>query len=465
MHNNYDIELGKIEDAGMLVSNGRIDRHWNDVTPKSFKLVGESLKDDTWALNANMAVEEFGLRSLEFGNWMTQQDRSDFMYASIHSLDLLSKLLNVDHKTIGFNGRLSLALGARGRGGGAMAHYERSPYSVINLTKPHGQGTLGHEYGHALDNIISFYTGGKSQDYVSGGDSIRTSYDSNIAKNGNYFEQQFEEMFKILYWNNGEATDFQKNLRDYNKYWNQRNEVFARTFEVFLRTKLKATSYHNVWLVQNEGTYIRSNVYPSERLVSKASKHIDNIINKAFDLIANKRTFNLSGIEDFKGLSTTIVNHANLKDTLDHASIIAKRDYLQVEELAKELEGDSIEETSENIWNYIRENITYKLDNDGFEELRTPIRTIVDGIGDCDDFTILTSAILLNLGISHEYRVAAYDGVGQFQHIYVAAFDQAGNKFIIDAVPQIPHFNYEENYVDLKTVNMVNIVKNTKVKK
>ena len=60
----------------------------------------------------------------------------------------------------------------------------------------------------------------------------------------------------------------------------------------------------------------------------------------------------------------------------------------------------------------------------------------------------------MNLGIPHVLRVAAYDQKDVFQHIYIASFDQTGNAYIIDAVPEIPHFNYEEPYIDIKTINM-----------
>ncbi|MEW7289637.1 transglutaminase-like domain-containing protein [Aquimarina sp. 2304DJ70-9] len=168
--------------------------------------------------------------------------------------------------------------------------------------------------------------------------------------------------------------------------------------------------------------------------------------------------------EDYKGFRKTIKDNANLNDTLETMQRIAFRDFTQVEALAVKLEGASVAETSENIWNYLRENTRYKLDQEGIEELRTPARSLVDGqkgitnpsFGiDCDDYTILISALLLNLGITHDYRVVAYKEPGKFQHIYPVAFDESGKAFVIDVVPEIPHFNYEEQpIIDLKTISM-----------
>lgn len=170
------------------------------------------------------------------------------------------------------------------------------------------------------------------------------------------------------------------------------------------------------------------------------------------------------GVSGYKGFRKALKTNANLDDTLERMKLIAVRDFKQVKELAFGLQGNTVEETSENIWNWLRANTKYKLDTNGIEELRTPARSLVDGkLGlsnpefgiDCDDYTILVSALLLNLGIDHEYRVAAYEQKGKFQHIYPVAFDEYGNEFIIDPVPEIPFFNYEaEPIIDLKTVKM-----------
>lgn len=157
----------------------------------------------------------------------------------------------------------------------------------------------------------------------------------------------------------------------------------------------------------------------------------------------------------FKGFRTTLKENANLDDTLMNIKRIATRDAGQVKELAFNLEGNSVEETAQNIWEFIRENLTYRLDTEGIEELRTPARTLHDKIFDCDDATILTSAILINLGIPHEYRIVSYEQKGKFGHIYPVAIDEMGNDWVIDTVPEIPHFNYEEQpIIDLKTVKI-----------
>ncbi|WP_271729386.1 LPD1 domain-containing protein [Aquimarina algiphila] len=461
----YTDDLGKIEDAGAIVRGGGIDRHWQTITPeKKFLAMFGKKRQDAWLFDSNTALAHFNLRSIEFGNWMTQQDRANFLYAATLSLHHLAKVLNIKDDDIGMGGRLSLALGARGHGQ-AKAHYEPTPYGVINLTKTQGFGSLAHEYAHALDNVISFLARGK-ETYVSGGRETRKGYNPTLAKKGNFFEQQFEEFFNLLYFNKkGEETQFSRDISNFNKgdYYERRNEVFARSFEVYIFNLLNDTKIKNTFLVDSN---YKAVVYPNPTLSALVKPIIARIVSKSFSEIRkNKQT--LEGVATstgYKGFRTTLKESASLNDTLIAMKRIALRDFKQVEGLARELKGNTIAETSENIWEYLRENTRYKLDNKGIEELRTPARSIVDGqkglhdtnFGiDCDDYTILVSALLLNLGIDHEYRVTAYEEVGKFQHIYPVAFDTDGTPYVIDIVPEIPRFNYEEQpIIDLKTIPM-----------
>ncbi|MCB0396828.1 MAG: hypothetical protein KDD36_09255 [Flavobacteriales bacterium] len=161
-------------------------------------------------------------------------------------------------------------------------------------------------------------------------------------------------------------------------------------------------------------------------------------------------------IAGYKGFRRTIKENASLDDTLSNMQLIARRDQHQVDGLADLLERDTVEETTAAIWQFVRDNIAYKLDTEGIEELRTPARTWRDRMTgvDCDDYTIFISALLLRLGIPHEFRVAAYEDKGKFQHVYPVAFN-GGIPLVLDVVPEIPRFNYEAKpIVDLKTYPM-----------
>jgi hypothetical protein len=96
----------------------------------------------------------------EFGTWENNDTRQESLNLAYDAFHDLSVALGINPKDVAFGGKLSIAFGARGRGG-ASAHYEPAR-EVINLTKMSGAGTLAHEYGHALDDICSKKLGNKT---------------------------------------------------------------------------------------------------------------------------------------------------------------------------------------------------------------------------------------------------------------------------------------------------------------
>jgi hypothetical protein len=121
--------------------------------------------------------EEFNLREVEFGLWVAE----DFNSAKFHTEYCgaayadLADLLGVSRKAIGLKGQLAMGFGSRGHGAAgwrttapAASYIPR--YRVTNLTKHAGGGTLGHEWFHALDNLLSEMQSGKA----SGEDDFAT---------------------------------------------------------------------------------------------------------------------------------------------------------------------------------------------------------------------------------------------------------------------------------------------------
>lgn len=109
----------------------------------------------------------------------------------------------------------------------------------------------------------------------------------------------------------------------------------------------------------------------------------------------------------------------------------------QTKELSKRLLGKDIYTTCGNIWKFLFSHTKYKEDDKGKEQLRTPALSWYirrsRGI-DCDDFSIFAGTILYNLNIPYYLRIARYEGVGHFQHVYVIV-PQTQRKYItIDAV-------------------------------
>lgn len=110
----------------------------------------------------NDILNNFGFKGGEFGNWVKQSERQEFLNYTQDAFTDLAEALDIVPTSLGQNGEMNIAFGARGRGnlGGqaAVAHFEPGK-RVINMTKLKGAGSLAHEYGHSIDNWLSRISG------------------------------------------------------------------------------------------------------------------------------------------------------------------------------------------------------------------------------------------------------------------------------------------------------------------
>ena len=105
-------------------------------------------------------IELVPFRGIQYGNWATQAERQEMLNMAYDAMSDLALALGVSPQYLALpvidksgSQNLGLALGARGRGGNAVAHYEPSGH-VINLTKTRGGGSLAHEWMHAYDHKV-----------------------------------------------------------------------------------------------------------------------------------------------------------------------------------------------------------------------------------------------------------------------------------------------------------------------
>jgi len=108
-------------------------------------------------------LKNFGFKGGEFGNWVTQKERQQFLNYAQDAFTDLAAALDVTPDSLGQQKAMSIAFGARGKGlTGAVAHFEPGK-KVINMTRIKGAGSLAHEYGHSIDNYLS-RVGGYNED-------------------------------------------------------------------------------------------------------------------------------------------------------------------------------------------------------------------------------------------------------------------------------------------------------------
>ncbi len=124
----------------------------------------------------------------------------------------------------------------------------------------------------------------------------------------------------------------------------------------------------------------------------------------------------------------------------------------QTREISKYFKGSTDLDTARNIWNFLKKEIKYKRDREGFQDVALPGRFVAEGLTrgfDCKSFSLFTAAILENLKIPYSFRYASYSATDPTpQHVYVVT----DSGIIIDGVWNA--FNSEKAYKHKKDYHM-----------
>ena len=255
--------------------------------PKQFETLersGETWRPQDKHINGEELIERYGIRAGEFGNWTNTLERQASLDQAYDAFADLAFALDIDEKSVSLPGlscgSLAIAFGARGRGD-AAAHYEPLR-EVINLTRLRGAGSLGHEWGHALDHLIG-------QSYGS----------TDLATKGIHGKEVPESlenvMNKICRNEKGIYTEFYTNSvkfdGQYTKhgqgYWASDCELFARAFACYLSDKLKEKGDRNDYLNGTCDTFVSMDkngkwifAYPKGKERLRINKAFDELINE-----------------------------------------------------------------------------------------------------------------------------------------------------------------------------------------
>lgn len=187
-------------------------------------------------------AKTFGLRGIEFGNYVEEKRRQTDLNEMWDSLSDLADALGVQGKTLG-HGALGLAFGARG-GGRAMAHYEASR-RVINLTKTQGSGSTAHEWFHSADNAATL------SDPTDKTARSRAMMSEGVGKTTASLRSA---------WSGYEARMKALDVTRSAAYWSKPEEMAARCFEAWLVDRLADLGIENDHLVEIER---HGGAYPS----------------------------------------------------------------------------------------------------------------------------------------------------------------------------------------------------------
>lgn len=246
-------------------------------------------------------LKTFGFSGVEYGNWTNQKEREKHMNLSYDSMMDFASVLGWEPMALSLGGRLGLCIGSRGEGGSrsAAAHFEPANYA-INLTRMSGDGSLGHEYFHAVANHFGHIHTGKPQDlldtfsYVmqrAGG--LPTMNESSLREP---VRKAFRDLQVAIMRKPAPGTD-PNNIESYTElsammaasnaesdYLAQPAEMFARAMEVWLADQLAFQGRRNDYLVR-EGK--GGEFYPDKEHLDRINQWVSPLL-EAIDLEVRK---------------------------------------------------------------------------------------------------------------------------------------------------------------------------------
>ena len=235
-------------------------------------------------ITTNVLMDTFGFRGGEFGEWMTSDiERQQHLDLAYNAFMDLSYILGISPKSMTFNGYLSIAFGARGKGGVAAgaAHYEPI-YQVINLTRMSGAGCLAHEWGHALDHYLSRESG---QQFVT----ATMASDIYDRRSEPVIKEFVDVMNAILWTSDGVHTKYYRDSQVFDGiyrksghgYWGSKCEMFARAFDCYISDRLMQSGIRNDYLTAHSDQYT---LKTEDRIYYAYPRGEERqLINKSFD--------------------------------------------------------------------------------------------------------------------------------------------------------------------------------------
>jgi len=269
-----DEEMAIIEAIVQIKADAR-DKESGSTNPYDRPPVaGEVVREGPdWRDGQHVTTEEFlkrfRLRGIQFGNWVTQKERQDFLDQAWDALNDLMDICGLPPEAASINGFIEgFAFGSRGKPGSA-AHWEPE-HRVLHLTRKRGAGALAHEWAHAMDNYLGVAA---YRALVSAaGDYPPPQYEqkhnlihaflSTLRETGGVFPPTKAMMrVKVVMRNRGGNDDpLCRNRSTYfaharqidgvgGTYWQSNEELWARAFEAWVHDALEASARRSDFLV------------------------------------------------------------------------------------------------------------------------------------------------------------------------------------------------------------------------
>jgi len=125
-------------------------------------------------------------------------------------------------------------------------------------------------------------------------------------------------------------------------------------------------------------------------------------------------------------------------------------------ELATQLQKPTVLDTCRAIYDFVKQNIEYKEDPDGFQFVQSPghlywgDKSKGNGQGDCKSMSVFCGSVLQNLGIKYAFRFVSQDRSKDLHHVFIVVPDEIGKPICLDCVDDC--FNAHYHFSKVKDV-------------
>lgn len=234
----------------------RIARKPDVMLEVSSERVGEDYRNGKNVDNA-MLMETFGINGITYGNWVSGPERQAKLNATYDAFLDLAHLLGIPPRVISLNGSLGFQFGASGVGR-YSAHYRLNDVS-INLTRKKGDGSLAHEWWHALDHYFMRVHAGMNMEHASNHTQSRIAPSSARRTEDGGLQYDYQHSTPGMNEDAGRAFAELVHAIERSKYagrsaamgkqyWGSNTEMTARAFQTYIVKKAKDAGLLNEYL-------------------------------------------------------------------------------------------------------------------------------------------------------------------------------------------------------------------------
>jgi hypothetical protein len=180
----------------------------------------------------------------------------------------------------------------------------------------------------------------------------------------------------------------------------------------------------------------------------------------------------LNELQPLQGTKKVIVENQSTGDIIEGILDTHKRYQNQYDKIYKYFVGSSLNETCNNIWQFLKDNVKYYVEPQKLQTLRSPA-AILSKAADCKSYSLFANGILdayrrnENKNFDVCYRFAGYTKPKRIEHVFSVCIDKKGNEIWTDAVLNdfndrftIPVYSRDKKINNMALVAMAGVPQN-----